>query len=343
MPRERDILEELPKLLEELAGVRPERVELRPSSGADAVIHLAGRVLVVEAKANARSGVLAETARKIVSKAHEHGSGAVPLLVVPYMGDVGRRICEEAGVAYLDLSGNADIKAPPLLIRVQGRPNRFKQQGRPSSVFAPKSSRVVRLLLLNPERWWSQTELVHDGHLGPGYVSRICRRLEDEMLIERNADRELRPRDPKLLLRAWHDEYAFDRHEIMRGHVSARSGNELVERVVDVLRTHGLHHAFTGLASAWVLAPFAGYRLVSVYVAKRVADSVLDSLGWHEGSKGANLWLVRPNDEGVFHGESIEKGINCVSAVQTYLDLQSMPERSDEAAEQLRKARLPWA
>ncbi|MGE3966462.1 MAG: hypothetical protein AB7I09_20370 [Planctomycetota bacterium] len=343
MPHERDILDQLPDLLEELAGVRPERVEFCPPSGADSVLQLAGRVLVVEAKANARSGVLAEAAREVVSKAREHGSDAVPLLVVPYMGDVGRRICEEAGVAYVDLSGNADIKAPPLVIRVAGRPNRFKQRGRPSSVFAPKSSRVARLLLLEPERWWSQHELAERGDLGPGYVSRICGRLDDEKLIERNADRELRPRDPKLLLRAWQEEYSFEKHEIMRGHVSARSGDELAGRITDALQRHGVHHAFTGLVSAWALAPFAGYRLVSVYVAKRVVNSVLDSLKWHEGSKGANLWLVRPNDEGVFQGESTVKGINCVSAIQTYLDLHGMPERSDEAAAHLREKLLPWA
>ena len=80
-----------------------------------------------------------------------------------------------------------------------------------------------------------------------------------------------------------------------------------------------------------------------MYVAKRVGDSVLDSLKWHEGSKGSNLWLVRPNDEGVFQGESTVKGINCVSAIQTYLDLQGMPERSDEAAAHLREELLPWA
>src|SRR5690606_3164329 len=161
------------------------------------------------------------------------GPDTVPLLVVPYMGDVGRRICEEAGVAYVDLSGNAVIKAPPLVIRVEGRPNRFKKRGRPSSLFAPKSSRVARLLLLEPERWWSQHELAERGDLGAGYVSRICGRLDDEKLVERNAVRELRPSDPKLLLRAWHDEYSFDKHEIMRGHVSARSGDELAGRVVD--------------------------------------------------------------------------------------------------------------
>jgi len=34
---------------------------------------------------------------------------SIPLLVVPYMGDTGKRLCEEAAVGWLDLSGNAHL------------------------------------------------------------------------------------------------------------------------------------------------------------------------------------------------------------------------------------------
>lgn len=341
MLREQDILEELVEHLQELSGLNPEVVQ--SPSAVDSVIRLGGRLLVVEAKANARSGVLSEAARSVALRAQEYGPDAVPVLVVPYMGEAGRRICEELQVAYVDLSGNAHIKAPPLVIHVQGRPNRFRGRGRPSSVFAPKSSRVARLLLLDPSRWWSQQRLAEEGDIGPGYVSRICGRLENDRLIERNSERALRPRDPKLLLRAWQSEYRFQKHEIRRGHVSARSGDELVERLGQMLDSHSVRFALTGLAAAWRLAPFARYRLVSVYVDKRIDDSLLESLNWHEDGKGANLWFVRQNDEGVFQGASEVDGMNCVSAVQAYLDLEGMPERSDEAASHLREELLPWA
>ena len=340
---EQDILERLPALLGGLPGLRPQRIELHPSPGGDAVVHLAGRVLVVEAKANARAAVLSDAVRSVTSIARRYGEGAVPVLAVPFMGDVGRRICEEAGVAYVDLSGNADIKAPPLVIHVQGRTNAFKERGRPSSVFAPKSSRVARILLLDPTRWWSQRAIAESGELGTGYVSRICRRLEEDGLIERNLARELRPRDPKLLLRAWEAEYRFGMHEIRRGHVSARSGEELAQRVSDVLRERGVRHALTGLPAAWRMAPFAAFRLVAVYIADRIDDSLLSALSWHEESAGANLWLVRPKDAGVLQGSSDLGGMRCVCAVQAYLDLQGMPERSQEAADHVRKQLLPWA
>ena len=44
------------------------------------------------------------------------------------------------------------------------------------------------------------------------------------------------------------------------------------------------------------------------------------------GKRSANLWLVLPDDEGVFHGSQEQNGVRYVSAVQTYLDLKGQPE-----------------
>lgn len=50
---------------------------------------------------------------------------AVPLLAVPCMADAGRERCREAAISRLDLSGNADISAEGLRIRILGQPNRY--------------------------------------------------------------------------------------------------------------------------------------------------------------------------------------------------------------------------
>jgi len=57
---------------------------------------------------------------------------AVPVVAVPYMGDLGKRLCAEADVSWFDLSGNADIDAPGLRVLIEGKPNRFVRSGRPS-------------------------------------------------------------------------------------------------------------------------------------------------------------------------------------------------------------------
>lgn len=337
------MLSPVPSLLSEASGLPTPRLEFTGRTDADPTIRIAGRLLVMTARGNARSGAVADGAREAIARASRHGPDAIPLLVVPFMGEAGHRICREANVAYLDLSGNVDITAPPLVLRVHGRPNRFAARGRPSSVFAPKSSRVTRLLLHDPSRWWRQQELAEEGEMGPGYVSRICHRLEDERFIDRNEARSLRPRDPKVLLRAWEDVYRFEDHDVLRGHIPARSGEELTTRVADALRSHDVPHAFTGLAAAWFLAPFARFRLVAVYVAEPLEEQRMSSLGWRAGAQGANLWITTPKDEGVFHGSQEVLGIACTSPVQTVLDLKGMPERADEAAAHLRREIIPWA
>jgi hypothetical protein len=343
MPGHKEILEALPSLLEELTGLSVRVVESPRDGRVDLLVELGDRLLVIEAKVNARAGMVSEAAKQANEYARRDGPRAVPVVAVPYMGEVGRRVCSEARVSYVDLSGNASIKAPPLYVHVEGRPNRFVKHGRPASVFAPKSSRVARLLLLNPQKWWQQQELAEDGDIGPGYVSRICKRLEEEGLVDRDDDHRLRPRDPKLLLTAWEDSYDFEKHSIVKGHVSARSGDELVESAVAALRQSSSKYAMTGLAAAWRLAPFAGFRLVTVYVSKQPDSEIKDRLKWREGGRGSNLWFIRPNDEGVFQGGEELNGVRCVSAVQAYLDLRAMPERSDEASKRLREELLPWA
>jgi hypothetical protein len=85
------------------------------------------------------------------------------------MGEVGRQVCRDAGVSWLDLSGNAQIVAPGLRIHVEGKPNAYKRPGRPSTVFSPRSSRIVRQLLIEPGRSLHQRELARLVGLDEGF------------------------------------------------------------------------------------------------------------------------------------------------------------------------------
>ena len=172
-----------------------------------------------------------------------------------------------------------------------------------------------------------------------GFTSRIVRQLEQQRLVARDAAGELKVADYDALLDAWREAYDFSKHHIVRGHVAARSGDEILHRVSDQLKHDKLDHAATGLAGAWLLNQFAGFRLVVVYVSQMPAAEARQEMGFHEEQKGENVWLVVPNDEGVFEGAVARGGIRCVHPVQVYMDLKDQPERSTEAAEQLR-ARL---
>lgn len=147
---------------------------------------------------------------------------------------------------------------------------------------------------------------------------------------------------PDLLLDAWRDEYQFSNHTIIQGHVAARAGDALAKAVDEALRDTNTVHAATGLAAAWQLTRFAGFRLATFYLSREPDEQVRHRLGFREDTRGANLWFVVPNDEGVFHGANDVRGMPCVHPVQVYLDLGGHPERAPEAAERIRAEQLRW-
>jgi len=339
-------LQLLPKVLADLVEGAVADVRVQASSGvpplrADALVWIAGHRFLVEYKAE---GTLVPVVRAIESLQQTRGElpDALPLVVVPYMEPSGRLRCREEGVSWCDLSGNADIRAPGLVIRVEGRPNRYRRRGRPADIFAPKSSRVARFLLSHPDRSFSQREISSETGLGEGYVSRIVGHVENLGVVSRSPDGRVRLLDGQLLLDAWKARYDFRKHFVLRGHVASRTPEQLMHQVARTLTAQRSQYALTGLAAAWTYLRFAAFQIVTFYVAESPEPNLLEALGFREEPSGANVWLVVPNDEGVFMGTQQRAKLPCVSPLQVYLDLGGHPERAAEAAEELRRSLLPW-
>lgn len=339
---EREVMHRLPTVLASVLGQHEAdlRVEVEPVADprVDAVIEDgAHRRWLVEVKASSSPGTIAAVAEQVKQLDPNRG---LPILAVPFMTPAGARAAADRGLNWVDLSGNARIRADGLIVSVEGRPRQIATRGRPSSPFAPKSSRVTRLLLLDPWRWWRQADLAESACLDDGHVSRIVRRLDADALLDRDQNR-LRPRDPDLLLDAWADDYRFDRHDLVVGHMTG-SGIELARHLHQSLSDHGVGHAFTGLPAAWALSRYARFRLNSVYVDDDPRDAA-QLLDLRRNESGANVQLIGPDDHGIFDGQREVDDLPCVSPVQTYLDLGHLPERANEAARQLREDGLLWS
>lgn len=341
MVREHQLEDEARRLLGSWLDGPRFRVARRAKDGPDFEVDLGKTRLLVEVKALSTAASVGAAVQQV--KAYAATSRhAVPVIATSFMGDAGKRLCADAGVSWFDLSGNAHIVAPGLRIIIEGKPNKFVRRGRPSSAFAPKSARIARHLLIEPRRWFRQQELSREVGLDDGFTSKIVRRLEQDALIERDKVGAIRVRDPDLMLDAWAEVYAFDKHSILQGHVTARSSEELLGRLAKVLQRRKVRHAATGLAGAWLQTEFAGFRLVTVFVASKPDAGLLKEAAFREEPKGANVWLVVPDDEGVFDGATEVRGIACVHPVQTYVDLLGHPERAREAATELRTRLLKW-
>lgn len=345
VPTRHSALQQVVERLRRLLSLDPNQVGLKtmPSSSAHVSVDLGGLTFAVQWKGTSALAHVATAAEFVKRDAAELGSRALPLVAVPFMGPIGREYCQEIGVSWLDLSGNGRIVGPGIRVQIEGQPNLFKRPGRPASVFAPKSSRIARWLLLHPHIAMTQREIAQATDMDEGFTSRIVARLEESELVVRRPDGAIRLRDPNLLLNAWREDYDFSKHEIMKGHIAARSGTALLHHIQETLQTMRGDYAVTGSAAAWQSTHFSNFRTVITYVSDRLASDALEDLAFRQRGAGANTWLVVPADKGVFHGASDQDGVRCVHPVQIYLDLKAHLERADEAAEHLRGRFFEWS
>ncbi|MBN2191851.1 MAG: hypothetical protein JW751_03465 [Polyangiaceae bacterium] len=340
LPGEAQALRIIGSLLSEWLGTSALALE-SSQKGPDLVAKGRGRTLLIGYERSADAAAIKSAIEQVTTSAARAGRQALPVVAVPFMGEVGQRLCAERGVHWLDLSGNASIRANGLVIVVGGRENRFKRRGRPSSVFSPKAARITRQLLIHTDRALLQKELAKLADLDAGYTSKIVRRLEVDGMVERDDAGRVRPKDFSLLLDAWSEDYAFDKHRIVRGQVAGRSSDQVVRRISSALKAAGAPHAATGLSGAWLLTRFATFRVTTFFVNEAGIELLGSEVGFVEEERGANTWLVVPNDEGVLHGASTKHGVRCAHPAQVYLDLLAHPERAREAAVELRKRLLP--
>ena len=305
----------------------------------DALLSVGAHTFALEWK---RSGSLNQVALAIhhMTEARDGlPDGVIPLLAVPYMGEPARERCAQTGLLWLDLSGNARIVTAGIFYQNLGHPNLFRRPGRPESAFGPKGSRIARRLLMDAGETFRQRTLAASTGLDEGHVSRIVGKLLEAGLVERGSD-GIGVTDADLLLDSWCEEYRFDRHTVLRGHIAAGSGDSLTRSLAGTLSKIEVSYAATALPAAWLWTRHAGFRLATVYLPEIPSAALLTDLGFREESRGANTWLVVPNDEGVFDGASEVEEVRCVHPVQAYLDLLSHPERAREAAAELRSALL---
>ena len=108
---ERQALQQIPKRLAAVTGLKV-HAQAKPSkpSRADLVVAAGAHKFVVEYKSRANAADILAVIRVVQAQALALGKKVIPLVAVPYMGEVGRQLCAEAGVNWLDFSGNAHLE-----------------------------------------------------------------------------------------------------------------------------------------------------------------------------------------------------------------------------------------
>ncbi|MCE1184335.1 MAG: hypothetical protein LWW92_01840 [Rhodocyclales bacterium] len=268
---------------------------------------------------------------------------ATPVFIAPYISPAVRQLCEEKGVGYLDLEGNARIAFGGVFIERMVTDRPAAEQRELKSLFRPKSAQVLRTMLREPGRAWRVIELSEISGVSLGHVSNVRTGLIDREWA-RTSDDGLVLSKPDELLDAWRDSYTAPPGERLRFYTLLH-GSALEDAARSALRAdYGPGRAvFASFSAAQWLSPYGRTGTHYFFADDDGLRKLQAALKLAPASKGENVVVTVPKDLGLL-ADTVEPapGAVCTSPVQTYLDLSIAGERGAEAAEHLRQERLSW-
>ncbi len=258
------------------------------------------------------------------------------ILAAPYISEEGRQLCRKYGIGCIDLAGNAWLAFNSLYIDIQGKGNLYPTTRRIKSLFTRKSSRAVRVLLIDPKRFWFVQDLAREADLSLGQTSNIKRLLIDEDLLQEEG-KSFRLAEPQRLLDAWTRNYSFKDNESLDFY--AIEGTRVEQKIASFCKEAAINYGLTLFSGANLVAPFVRYSRSFIYVEDKIPD-IAKQLGLKEVTSGPNVTLLKPYDKGVFYRTKEVKELSIVSGVQLYIDLKNYQGRGEEAAQYILENRI---
>jgi hypothetical protein len=263
------------------------------------------------------------------------------LVVAPRIAPRTRRILGDAGISWMEPDGDCRIALGGLFIERLGREPRRRVSGAPDTryvahLFSGGALRVIRWLLIEPDRSWTLTDMAERTGLTLGFVSRTFKTLARDAYLDRTRGSS-RVRDGDALLEGWAAAPAPTQSAFER--VATVGGPEALLRMIQTT-TAPRPYAVTAEAAADKLAPFARFSRVEMYVEDVAGWD--RALGLTEVPRGGNLVLIKPVDDGVFDGSVERDGVSLTSRPQLYVDLVRRGGAAAEAAAFIRDRGELW-
>ncbi len=285
--------------------------------------------LLVEVKSNGEPRHVRDAVNSVLRRVMERPN-TYAVIAAPYVSEGVGSICREQGVGYLDLAGNCYISAAGIHIVVTGRPRPPSAPREPRTLFAAKSSRVLRAMYAFPRKNWRVVELAREAGVSLGQVANVKKALEDKEWAMSTKDGLVLTK-PEPLLRAWGTAYGKGRGTTRRFYSMAKV-NDIEAAISELCIAKSIPYALSSFSAGQRIAPMVRYSVASAYVLGDI-PAIATELELKEVGAGANVVLTAPRDDGELMYCQPVSGFNIVSPVQAYLDLQSNPARGEEAAE----------
>lgn len=306
----------------------------REKDGIDTLVKLSLgdniQILLIEVKGNGQPRMARDAVNQMIRYRNTYPD-AYLIFMAPYISPQAAEICVKDGVGYLDFAGNCFLSFGQVYIEQTGKPNPFRTKRDLVSLFSPKSSRVLRVLLNNPGRVWKTQEIADEARVSLGQVANVKKLLLDREWITKQDGFSLS--EPWKLLEEWANVYTYRKNEV-RNFYSLKSIPEIEADLAKVCKEKGIEYALTGFSGAARFAPAVRYTRAMAYV-YNTREDVASLLNLKEVDSGANITILGPYDEGVFYGTQMVDDVRIVSPLQVYLDVKGYRGRGEEAAEVL--------
>jgi hypothetical protein len=264
-----------------------------------------------------------------------------PLAVSQYISPQSGALLKRNGFGYLDLSGNCYMSFGNVLIQKEGKPN-LRPSNRPlKSLFAPRATRVVRALLVDPQHAWRLEEVAKTADVSLGHAHNVVKRLEQLSWIGRDEHQRIQLTRPGDLLDGWVDSYSYRLNRMETYFSPERVTRRLIGDIAGAAHAGGLRYAFTLHSGASLVAPNVRLPAIHCYLEGN-AVSIARALGLRPGEGEGNVYLMTPYDGGVFHAPIEKGGVVVVSLPQLYADLYHYERRGREQAAYLRREAMGY-
>ncbi len=342
MTTEREILTTLRHRLPELLPTLRVELEAPPHrGGVDAILRVrSGRRqvrLLGEIKSVGEPRYLAQ-AITTLTLATRKVPGSYPVVIAPYIAPEGQRLCREAGVGYLDLAGNAYLRFDGILVDRHAATPPGRARARLRRLFAPRSSRVPRVLLENPERAWTLATLAAEAGLSVRTAHLVVNALQEKALVDKRRAAISLAKSGELL-DLWAEDYRLDVHRRHTFYTFVRDPMEVARQLAAHAAAHQEVAALTLHSGAALVAPFVRSPDVHAYFAGDL-ERLVAALDLRPVESGGTVHLFEPYDAGVFYRVQNLEQVPVVCTTQLYLDLLHYPARGREQAEVIRRQKL---
>ncbi len=261
-----------------------------------------------------------------------------PTIIAPSLSQDARQLCSDHHICYLLLDGNALLQTPRAYFYIEKPPRVVPdvEDEEESRILAGKAERLVRTLLLEPERRWTMRDLAAVSGTSLGLASTASSRFAEAGWVHKGRS-GLTLRDGQALLDALSETYDLMRNSY-RMYRTAQSAAGLLARLA---LNPDVDFATTLWTAASVYLPDVSLQgMVAIY-ADQPPDLTARHLGL--GQEGETVVFVfQPYDEVVLAGKQVHQGLPLVNPLQLYLDLMCGDENEQKLAQRVRAELLAF-